>query len=274
MSDKGVTLGIVGCGNMGAALATRLPQRSVIVHDIDTAKQAGLVRSASANVSGAASLTDLVEASDIVLIAVKPQDINPVLAEVRGRPEKLVISIAAGVTLAYLEEAVAGGVVVRAMPNLNALIGRSVTALSFSPSVGEAHQGLAKRIFQAVGAVVVVPDDRMNAVTAVSGSGPAFVAYLKDVIEPDEMRRTLERAARDLGIEERAAERLARATVTGTLALLSTDFDAPTLIKRVASKGGTTQAGLDVLKNEGKTPQALAAAVHAACRRAAELSQK
>ncbi len=276
MSDQGVTLGIVGCGNMGAALATFIPRRlsswSFLVHDIDTARQDGLVR--HAGVRAASSLADLAQVSDIVLVAVKPQDIGPVLAALRSRPQTLVISIAAGVTLAYLEKALAGGAVVRAMPNLNALIGRSVTALSFSPSVGAAHQALAKRIFQAVGAVVVVPDDQMNAVTAVSGSGPAFVAYLKDVLGPDEIARVLERTAQGLGIEERAAERLARATVAGTLVLLDVNFDAPTLIKRVASKGGTTEAGMEVLIREGKTPEALAEAVRAACRRAGELAKK
>jgi len=267
-----MSLGIVGCGNMGSALATRLPKGSVLVHDIDARKQEALARHAGAR--EASSLEELVEASDIVLVAVKPQDIDPVLATARGLPQKLIISIAAGITLAYLEKALAGTPVVRAMPNLNALIGRSVTALSFSPQVSVAQQGLAQKIFQAVGAVVLVSDSQMDAVTAVSGSGPAFVAYVKDAIEPDEIRRILERTAKELGIEERVAERLARATVSGTLAMLDVNFDAQTLVKRVASKGGTTEAGLEVLKNEGQSPEALAAAVHAACRRAAELSKK
>jgi len=273
MSGKGLTVGIVGCGNMGAALAMRLPQGAVLVHDVETAKQAGLVRRAGANVSAAACLADLVEASDIILIAVKPQDIDPVLAAVRGRPEKLVISIAAGITLAHLEKAVAGTVVVRAMPNLNALIGRSVTALSFSPTVDPAHQANAKRIFQAVGAVVIVPDEQMNAVTAVSGSGPAFVAYLRDILREEEIGRALQRAAQELGIETSVAERLARGTVSGTAAILESRFEAAALVECVASKGGTTEAGLEVLKREGKTPEALVAAVHVACRRAAELSR-
>ncbi len=276
MSDRGVTIGIVGCGNMGAAftssISRHLPQWDIVLFDIDTAKQEGVVRRVGGR--GASSLRDLIEASAVVLVAVKPQDIDPVLAAAAARPQKLVISIAAGIPLAYLERALAGGAVVRAMPNLNALIGRSVTALSFGPSVSVSHQALAKKIFEAVGAVVVVPDEQMNAVTAVSGSGPAFVAYLKDVLSPDEIARFMIKAAQELGIEEATAQRLAHATVSGTLAILSVNFDAPTLIKRVCSKGGTTEAGMNLLENEGKTPQALIAAIHAACRRGGELSKE
>ncbi len=276
MSGKDVTIGIVGCGNMGAAftssISRHLPQWGIILYDIDTARQEGVVRRLGGR--GASSLEDLIEASAVVLIAVKPQDIDPVLAAARGRPRKLVISIAAGIPLTYLERALAGGAVVRAMPNLNALIGRSVTALSFGPSVSAPHQALAKMVLEAVGAVVVVPDGQMNAVTAVSGSGPAFVAYLKDVVPADEIARVMIKAAQELGIEKGTAQRLAHATVSGTLAILSVNFDAPTLIKRVSSKGGTTEAGMDLLENEGKTPQALIAAIHAACRRAGELSKE
>lgn len=276
MNEKDGTLGIVGCGNMGAALATHiarfLPLWSLVVYDIDRAKREGLARNAGAG--SAASLAELVDASGVFLIAVKPQDIDPVLAAVRGRPDKLIISIAAGIPLAYLEKGVAGGEVVRAMPNLNALIGRSVTALSFGDSVSEAHRQLAKKIFEAVGAVVFVAEGLMDVVTAISGSGPAFVAYMKDVMAPEEICRVMAREAKALGIEEGTAERLARATVTGTLAILSVNFDAPTLIKRVCSKGGTTEAGMALLEKEGKTPQALADAIHAAWRRAQELSVK
>jgi len=276
MSGSDVTLGIIGCGNMGAALATFIPRHLeegvLVLYDVDKAKQEGVVRHAGAR--GASSLEDLFEASDVVLLAVKPQDIDPVLVGMRGRPGKLIISIAAGITLAYLEKGCAGVPVMRAMPNLNALIGRSVTALCAGASVSALQRALAQKIFEAVGPVVFVEDGQMDAVTAVSGSGPAFVAAMKDVLDPERIAQIMAAAAQELGLEEETAQRLAQETVSGTLALLSVNFDAPTLIKRVASKGGTTEAGLQVLEKEGKTPQALVSAIHAACRRARELSKK
>ncbi|MGE5280142.1 MAG: pyrroline-5-carboxylate reductase [Deltaproteobacteria bacterium] len=276
MSDGRMTLGIVGCGNMGAALAIFIPRHlplcDVIVHDVDRARQEGLAR--NSGVRGASSLQELIKDAGVVLLAVKPQDIDPVLAQLRGRTDRLLISIAAGVTLAYLEGSLAGAPVIRAMPNLNAMIGRSATALCAGAAVSEEQRQAAKRIFQAVGVVVFVAEGLMNAVTAVAGSGPAFVATMKDVLPPEELNQILIKTAGELGMERGVAERLARATVSGTLEMLAVNFDAPTLIRRVASKGGTTEAGLAVLEREGKTPQALAEAVFAACRRADELSRK
>ena len=159
------------------------------------------------------------------------------------------------------------------MPNINALIARSVTALSANKTAGEDGLKSAQELFKAVGEVVTVPESQMNAVTAVSGSGPAFVAYLLKDLDPEALERVFIKEALHFKIEPSTAEILAKMTISGTRDMLSVNFDAGILIKRVSSKGGTTEAGMKVLESRGKTEEALAEAIRAAQKRAQELSQ-
>ncbi len=271
------TIGVVGCGNMGSALIENLRKRSavydVVIFDKEQEKTKGL--SQRFDVQVAESLKHLFDESAILIIAVKPQDIDEVLSALKGVSRKLVVSIAAGITMSYLESAIGAKVaIVRAMPNINAIIGHSVTALSVNASVGDDDKAAAKRIFEAVGDVVFVPEAQMNAVTAVSGSGPAFVAYLVRDLGEKVMTDVMIKEAVALGIDKEAARRLVDATISGTRRILAVNFDASVLIQRVSSKGGTTEAGMKVLESEGKTAGALAHAIQAACQRAGELARK
>lgn len=276
MRTEGKTLGIIGCGNMGSALVENLKKKAafgdIFVFDIDKGKKESLVK--GFRVNGCDTFGDLVSKSDVIVVAVKPQDIDTVFKELKGVPGKLVISIAAGITLRFMEASLGkSAALVRAMPNINALVGQSVTALCANQAAGSEGLDLARKIFEAVGKVVLVQDSQMNAVTAISGSGPAFVAYLINELGEAALERVMIRESEYFKIEPATAAILARETIAGTNKNLAVNFDAPILIKRVCSKGGTTEAGMRVFEEKGKTEKALSEAIRAAEKRAAELAR-
>lgn len=277
MTEARAAIGIIGCGNMGAALVENLNKffsaKDIFVFDKDVERQNSLVN--RFGVCRITSIDELCVKSEAIIIAVKPQDIDGVLNALKGRRGKLFISIAAGITISYMRSILGkDAAIVRAMPNLNALIAKSVTALSLDPSVSEGQKAIADKIFRSVGEVVFVKEEQMNAVTAVSGSGPAFVAYLIDKLGEETLERVFFKEAIKFKIGPDVAKVLASKTIEGTKAILAVNFDAPTLIKRVCSKGGTTEAGMKVLEEIGKTEEALALAIQAAQKRAGELARE
>jgi pyrroline-5-carboxylate reductase len=275
LQDKSV--GLIGCGNMGSALVENLKKRAglkeIRVFDIDKGKQGSLVK--GFGVKAADGIDELAFRSEVLIVAVKPQDLEGVFKNLLSAKASLYISIAAGITLGYMESIIGKNkAIVRAMPNLNALIAESVTALSANAATSEEQKRVAAEIFESVGKVVFVREPQMNAVTAISGSGPAFVAYLMDRLSDDILVRVFIREAAHFGIDAATAKVLAETTVAGTKKMLKVNFDPEVLIKRVSSKGGTTEAGMKVLEERGKTEEALSEAIRAAEVRAAELSRK
>jgi pyrroline-5-carboxylate reductase len=270
-----MNIGIIGCGNMGAALVENLAKRGdasrIRIFDKETPRQESLAK--GFGVSAESSLEALVASSDTIIIAVKPQDIDPVLASLTGAQGKLVISIAAGMTLVYLESKMGRVAIVRAMPNINAMIGKSLTTLCANARVSKVQRQEAEDIFKAVGDVIFVTEDLMNPATAIAGSGPAFVAYLLKDLGALSIEDVMRRAAVAFRFSPADALTMARATVAGTARILEVNFDKEILIKKVCSKGGTTEAGMKVLESRGKTEAALEAAIQAACRRAGELAK-
>ena len=276
MTEK-KTFGLIGCGNMGSAIVEHLSRKNIFekiyVYDKDAQRQESLVRRFA--VLPAARFEDLSNRADVILIAVKPQDFDEVLARLKGISGKLIISIAAGLPLSYLEGRLGRKVpVVRAMPNLNALVGSSVTAVAKGAGVSDADLAAATGIFEAIGRSVVVDESLIDAVTAVSGSGPAFFAYLMNDVGDEDLKTVFIREAQVLGLTPETAQLLAEGTILGTRKSLSLNFDRDTLIKRVASKGGTTEAGLKELEARTKTAEALSFAIRAAYQRARELGQR
>ncbi|MFH1691598.1 MAG: pyrroline-5-carboxylate reductase [Candidatus Omnitrophota bacterium] len=268
-------IGVIGCGHMGSALVEHLRKKlvfkDIIVVDKDKDKEQSLVRSFS--VKAIENIGKLIADSDVIIVAVKPQDIGQIVEGIEVFSGKLIISIAAGITISRLESLFnRATAIVRAMPNLNALIGASVTALCRNSAVLPEQWQMAEAIFKAVGDVVFVQEGQLNSVTAISGSGPAFVAYLVKDLGEKTIEEGLNRSAIEFGIEAGVAQTLAHATVVGTSRTLALNFDADMLIKRVCSKGGTTEAGMRVLTEKGKTLEALYLAVKAAKERADELS--
>ena len=202
--------------------------------------------------------------SEVVILAVKPQDIDKVVEEIEIDKGKLVISIAAGITLGYLQESLPNAAVIRSMPNNPALVSAGITAFAPGKNVSQEQLNLAKRLFETVGEVIEVKEELMDAVTGLSGSGPAYV-YL--------MIEALAEAGEKLGLGKQEAEKLAVETVLGAAKTAKeTGKPAKELREMVASPGGTTREGLKVLE-ERKFSEALIEAVKAAAAKSKKLSQ-
>lgn len=261
----------VGGGNMATALLGGLIARGhqaqqLQVIDPDPAQRAGLAQrfGVTCHAHPDVALAD----AQVVVLAVKPQVMAVVAGELAPHVgTALVISVAAGIRGADLARWLGGHPrVVRTMPNTPALIGRGITVLAANPHLTAADRESAQRIMGAVGETMWVDDEALlDAVTAVSGSGPAYVFYFVEA---------LERAAGELGFAPEQARKLALATFAGAADLAAGSAEAPaTLRARVTSRGGTTAAALAVLE-ERAAGDALVAAVRAACRRSAELGDE
>jgi pyrroline-5-carboxylate reductase len=205
--------------------------------------------------------------ADTLMVAVKPQtfrEAGPALKKLVGS-NTLVVSIMAGTTIAALEE-VCGGMVVRAMPNTPAAIGRGITVAVAAKNVSAAQRGTADALLRATGAVEWVDDESlMDAVTAVSGSGPAYVFLLAE---------ELARAGVEAGLPADLATKLARETVAGSGELLHrSDLPSATLRQNVTSPGGTTAAALEVLMGQDGMQPLMIRAIAAATQRSKDLAK-
>lgn len=206
-------------------------------------------------------------ASDVLMLAIKPQIFPQVVAELQDKAlmeRPLVLSILAGVTLDQLTTGFPGYPVVRVMPNTPAIVGQGMTAIAPSDLVSPEQVELAKQIFAAVGDVVEVPEYLMDAVTGLSGSGPAFVALMIEALADGGVAA---------GLPRNIAQQLALQTVKGTAELLKDSGLHPAQLKdRVTSPGGTTIAGVATLEAHGFR-SAVIEAVKAAKQRSVELGQ-
>jgi pyrroline-5-carboxylate reductase len=206
---------------------------------------------------------------DVVVLAVKPQIFKTAAADAKPfiGPNTLVLSIMAGVTIGALTDLLGTQRIIRAMPNTPGQIGQGVTAFVAGPGATKADKDLAALLLEPLGAVEPIPHERlMDVVTAVSGSGPAYVFLLAEVLAA---------AAESEGLDRETAQRLAGRTVAGAGALmLETNENAATLRKQVTSPGGTTEAALDVLQNPDGLALLLRRAVQAATHRSRELGRE
>ncbi|MFA4906446.1 MAG: pyrroline-5-carboxylate reductase [Candidatus Margulisiibacteriota bacterium] len=255
-------IAFIGAGKMAEALISRLGQSAgIIISDINPRRLKLLSSRYKAKIAG--SNIEAFRSADVVILAVKPQNFPGVMDELRGT--KLIISIAAGIPLSYLQKKLPGCAVIRAMPNNPALVGHGITALARGKGSGEREMGIAKKLFATVGEVIEVPEKWMDAVTGLSGSGPAFVY---EVIE------ALTRGGMDAGLPGSTAAKLALQTVLGAAETVKqTGYSPRQLCQMVSSPGGTTIEGLKVLER-GKVKSALSAAVVAAARKSGCLSKQ
>lgn len=258
-------IGIIGGGNMGAAIINGIrPAYHVCVCERDERRCRYLRQRFGVTIR---DLQTVADCCDALILAVKPQDFEDILRELRGiiTKDKLIISIAAGITCRYIEKRLGPGIrVVRTMPNLPAQVGQGMTAVCAGRAATRADLQKVRRIFNRIGKMVVVEEKWMDAVTAVSGSGPAYVFLFVEC---------LQKAAVSLGLKKDLSEQLVTQTLKGGLALLEkSKEDAGVLCARVTSKGGTTQAAMDVFfKN--KFEEIFERALQAAQERAGELSK-
>ena len=206
-------------------------------------------------------------AADIVVLSTKPQILSRVLAEVGGaiRSDALVISIAAGVPIAAIQERLAGGVrVVRAMPNTPALVDAAATAIAGGEHASQADLDDAKKIFDSIGITVVLEESQLDAVTGLSGSGPAYVFLILEALSD---------AGVKVGLSRRTSQLLAAQTLLGSAKLLLETNEHPGKLKdMVTSPGGTAITGLHTLENGG-VRTTLMNAVEAATKRSRELGE-
>ena len=261
---------LIGGGKMGSALLGGLldggwDADELSVAEVDPDRRRELEQQFS-KVRVVPSPAWAVADADVVVLAVKPGDVAASLqaAESSLRTDTLVLSIAAGVTLATLEALAPGRPVVRAMPNTPALVGLGASAIAAGSEAGEPHLELASRLLGAVGIVVAVAEPALDAVTGLSGSGPAYIFLVAEaMIEAG----VLEGLPRDI------AEQLVVQTLLGSATLLAQSAEGPDALRAaVTSPGGTTAAGLRELEAAG-VRAAILDAVSAATRRSRELGQ-
>lgn len=247
MIDKRV--GIIGGGNMGEAvfchLANVLEKSTMLkVSETDAARRDML--QVKYKIIVEIDNNSLVKFADIIILAVKPQDIAGLLKNeicCGMSRDKLLISVVAGITTDQIESIVGKDMaVVRAMPNMAARVGESVTSISAGRSAGKEHMELARKVFSVIGEVVEVDEKLVDAVTAVSGSGPAYFCYLME---------SLIDAAREMGLSAEVAEKLVLKTALGSSRLLQASGEkASALRKKVTSRGGTTEAAFKVFEKK------------------------
>ena len=214
----------------------------------------------------ASANADAVTGADVILVAVKPAYVLEVLREASHqlKADGLVISVAAGITTASMEGAVPATVaVVRSMPNTPAIVGRAVTGISTGSRVSEEQLETALELFETVGRVVVLPEEQIDALSTISGSGPAYVFYLIEQL-------TL--AAREMGFAEDVAAMLVEETFAGATELLSASNQSPeALRKQVTSPNGTTMQAVAVLE-QAELARVFSKATEAALARAKEIA--
>jgi pyrroline-5-carboxylate reductase len=260
----------VGGGNMADALIGGLLKNGFAANQLRAVEVDGVARrrlSDKYRIECAAEARGTIRPGEVVVFAVKPQQMKEA-ARFSGLKDNanLVISIAAGVTLPSLAGWLGGHAkLVRAMPNTPALIGAGVTGLYALAGVSEAEKKQAETILGAVGATVWIPDEAlMDAVTAVSGSGPAYVFWFIE---------QLAAAGESLGLNQETSKKLAIETVLGSAKLAAQSADSPAVLReRVTSKGGTTEAALKAFE-EQKLAERFLRAVEAARDRGAELGR-
>src|SRR4028119_607662 len=277
-----IEFGTIGGGVMGEALLSRLIAQKVylpseiLVSDPQLQRRQFLTE--TYGIGTTASNLEVAEATEVLFLAIKPQVFDTVALELAvaagkqgnngetadSKSEALVVSILAGVPLSKLEPAFPGRGVLRVMPNTPATVGAGMSAIAAGKLVQPADLELVKRIFQAVGEVVEVPESMLDAVTGLSGSGPGYVAILIEALTDGGVCAGLPRAI---------ASQLALQTVFGTAKLLQETGMHPAELKdRVTSPGGTTIAGIAKLESSGFR-SALIEAVKAACWRSQELGK-
>jgi pyrroline-5-carboxylate reductase len=261
---------VIGGGNMGGAIVRGMVRAGVraaaevVVVDVDSARREALRVELEVGVAAEAG-ADALAGAGMVLLAVKPQVVEGALASLRSalRGEPLVVSIVAGVETRAVHAALGGACrVVRAMPNIAATVGASVTALAGGASAGEEDLRAAEAVFSSVGTVVRVEERLLDAVTGVSGSGPAYVFTVIEALSDGGVR---------MGLPRGVALELAVQTVLGAATLLRESGEHPAVLRdRVTTPAGTTIAGLYALERGG-VRAAILDAVDAATRRSREL---
>ena len=266
-------IGFIGGGNMAEALikgivsgqqsAVSNQQKKIFVSEPREERRQYLEETYGVKTTD--KNTDVVSASDIIILAVKPQNMEQALDNIKDSvtEDKTVVSIAAGITLSYLQSRLKTKKLIRVMPNTPALVQEGMSVMSLCECFPDKDIAPVREILMSIGKVLVMPEKYMNAVTALSGSGPAFIAFFAEAMIEAGIKSGLSRG--------HAAELVVQ-TLLGTAKILDTGLSPDELREMVTSPGGTTAAGLKVF-NEKDLTDIVITAIEAAVKRAEELGQ-
>ncbi|WP_270179625.1 pyrroline-5-carboxylate reductase [Alkalihalobacillus sp. CinArs1] len=271
LQNKTVTF--IGAGSMAEAMAAGMiesgtiePERIIMTNRSNEERRQELME--NHGVLATQSIEFAVREADVVILAMKPKDIEKALKGIEEyiTNEQLLLSVLAGVPSAFIEESLEGEQpVIRVMPNTSSMIGKSISALAAGKYVDEEQITIARALIRSIGDTVVIDEEQMDVFTGVAGSGPAYIYY---VIE------SLEKAAVEGGLEEETARKMAVQTVLGAGMMAEQSEDSPSeLRKKVTSPNGTTQAGLEALYENGGG-DAFVEAVRNAAVRSKEISSQ
>jgi len=260
-------IGFIGGGNMAEAMIKGMIQnnmKDIIVSEPRVERRVYLEK--NYNVLTTNDNISLVNKCNIIIIAVKPQNMDEVTSEIVEyiTPEKFIISIAAGITLSYLTSKLKTSKIIRVMPNTPALVQEGMSVLSLCECFPDNEMTFIRGIFMSIGKVMVLPEKYMDAVTALSGSGPGFLAFI--------IEKMIEASVK-AGLGKDAATELAIQTFIGTAKLLETGMPPSKLREMVTSPGGTTAAGLKVFEEKG-LQNLIDSVILAAVERSRELGRK
>lgn len=270
MSKKTQNILLVGAGKMGGAMLgawTQDPSLSITI--LDPGLTPYIKEALESGATHIQSATYIPADIDTVVIAIKPQMFEGVAPDLSSNLDKnaLIISILAGTSLERLEAHFSANPIIRAMPNTPAAIGKGITAITGNTVASKQNLSDTEQLLAACGSVIAVENETLiDSVTAISGSGPAYVFYLVEALTS---------AGIELGLETQDAESFARQMVVGAGALLETsDESADQLRKNVTSPNGTTQAGLEVLMSQDALTSLIKKTTKAAFDRAQELAKE
>ncbi len=264
-----VKMGVIGCGKMGYALIKGISNSpgfysDIYINDIDKERTLLFEKEFRAQ---ATAPDEVVAKSDIIILAVKPAQVKNVLSATRDQwtSDKLLITIAAGIKIASIEKELTEIVrVVRVMPNTPCLIGEGVSAIAAGSGATQADLEIVQSMLSKVGITIIIDESYMDAITAVSGSGPAYAFLIVEAMMD---------ASLNTGLSSDISRRLVIQTLKGSLAMLENTGEHPAVLKaQVTSPGGTTIAGLRELE-AGGIREALFAAIDKARQRSIELGR-
>ncbi|MEI8321659.1 MAG: pyrroline-5-carboxylate reductase [Actinomycetes bacterium] len=260
------SLTIIGGGNMGAALAHGLLRAGLAPNMLTIVEVSPDQRKVLGSAFPDVHIEESVQKCNAAVIAVKPPDAAQATSLAAQAGARTVLSIAAGVSLATLQNAAGNDVaVIRAMPNTPSLVGEGAAGYALGVSCTENSEKFAVEVLGSVGIAVRVQEDQIDAITGLTGSGPAYLFYIAE---------SLMAAAQEMGIDAELADPLVRQLLRGSGVLLAQSTESPAQLReRVTSPGGTTAAGLASLRASGVS-EAIVAAVRAATQRSREMGQE
>lgn len=242
--DNKLRIGIIGCGNMGSVILNGLLEKKTIkkkdlsVYDIDKNKTKNL------KVKVEKTNQDLVKNSDIIIIAVKPKDVQNLFNEISEclTSEKVLISIMAGISIKKIQDFIKKEIpVIRVMPNLNIKVNAGIIAFCTN-KLGRKYEKIVKEIFSPVGVIIKLPEEKFDTITAISGSGPGFLFYFAEI---------LNEICREKGLSEKISKIISSYLFYGTgKMLVETKMEPEKLKNMVCSPGGTTIAGITVFEEK------------------------